>query len=569
MTSSITSGVDSVRPRGRWLAIALGALFALISAPSLTAQTETGEPVSFEIKGKTYRVSTRAVPSGSALILQNREGEKTLSPPGRGENLFPVVQTRTDHFFVLWTRYLGPETGLGLYDSRSESGRILPLPGLTFMSSPSLVYAGPEPRGVVFRGNASGNDDLFFLDLWTGRLINLTRTDVSEKGFTVENIPGGILISTATLRERIQFQFDLSTFEFSVRSREARTRGKAPRSVGFGDEDPAVTENTFLAFGDSITWGKMRINGLEGEYHPELAYPAKMILRLGTSYGPAYGVNLGIPGESAYDGALRIDDDLEANPGLYFILMMGTNDCVSGEFSIDSVMEDIEYILDAAVRDRRRIIVSTVPPRKDEFGTSAFVLGNIASLNKRIQETAAARGLGFIDTHKAFKEYYPPAGWKLLLEDVGGNHPNPAGHLLIADMFAGRLEEFPPPVPFAIQRIPAATAIQRTIRWRFCWESDFKSCRIEYGLSPAGLNMVAISASNTFTFEKIPTYRDVYFRIQAVDRDGHSSGFTNVHSTWVRDLSQPPKRGNPGRWRENPPVAFFNPSTPSRNRNDR
>jgi len=552
----MTSGFDSARPRGGRLALALGALFALVLALPLKAQTETGEPVTFGIKGKTYRVSSMAVPSGRAVILQDREGEKILSPPGRGENLFPVVQARMDHFFILWTRYLGPETGLGIYDSRSGGGRIVPLPGLTFMSSPSLVYAGPEPRGVVFRGNASGNDDLFFLDLWTGRLINLTRTPVSEKRFTIARVPGGILISTATLRERVRYHFDLSTLEVSVRQRETRTRGIGPRRLGGGDGDPAVLENTFCAFGDSITWGKMRMDGLDGEHHPELAYPEKMILRLEAVYGPAYAINLGIPGETTYDGALRIDADLESNPGLYFILMMGTNDCGSGEFSIDSVMENIAYILDAATRGRRRIIVSTIPPRKDLLGSSEFVLSNIASLNERIEETAAARGLAFIDTHKAFMEYDPPEGWKFLLEDIVGNHPGPGGHLLIADLFARRLADFPPGIPSGIQRrIPAASALQRAIGWRFCRESDFSFFRIEYGPTAAALTSVVTTSQPFFVFDKVPPEKEIFFRIQAVDRDDNSSAFSNSLSTWVRGLGEPPNRRRPRKWRSSPGAA--------------
>ena len=71
---------------------------------------------------------------------------------------------------------------------------------------------------------------------------------------------------------------------------------------------------------------------------------------LAALYGPAYPVNLGVPGEGTYDGALRVDQDLDGHPGLYFLLMMGTNDCISGKFSIDSVIENIEYMIDSAVQ---------------------------------------------------------------------------------------------------------------------------------------------------------------------------------------------------------------------------
>jgi len=137
--------------KGKRYALCFGIVLFLFAQTALRGQAEVDNSISFRAGESICSVSVRIVPSGSGLFLCDAEGEKMLSPPGRGENLFPVVLICRDHFFVLWTRYLGPETGLGIYDSRFDDGRIIPLPGLSFMPSPSLVLAGAEPMGVVFR----------------------------------------------------------------------------------------------------------------------------------------------------------------------------------------------------------------------------------------------------------------------------------------------------------------------------------------------------------------------------------------------------------------------------------
>ena len=304
-------------------------------------------------------------------------------------------------------------------------------------------------------GNSSNNDDIFFLDLFSCSLTNLTSTPDSEKWFAIQPAAGGLLVSTATLWEKVLYDLNLRTIRTQVRERSIlKPRTQALKRTMRTDEADCILDNTYIAFGDSITWGLMRMLGLEGDYHPELAYPERMRALLSAFYGPAYPINLGVPGEDTYGGTLRIDQDLDGHPGLYFLMMLGTNDCISGKFSIDSVMENIDYIVDSAGSRRMRVIVSTVPPRKDRFGSKNYVLRQIASLNDRIGQLASYKSIGFIDTHKAFMDYVPPDGWRSLLEDVGGNHPSPRGQMVIANLFAGCLAAFSPGIPSGIKSSP-------------------------------------------------------------------------------------------------------------------
>jgi lysophospholipase L1-like esterase len=277
---------------------------------------------------------------------------------------------------------------------------------------------------------------------------------------------------------------------------------------------------------------------LEGEVHPELAYPERMREALATLYGPAFPLNLGVPGESTYDGALRIDRDLAGLNALYFVLMMGTNDCITGWFSVDSSMENLAYIIDAAAERGMRVIVSTIPPRKDGFEDRPFVRNNIAAFNLATAGLAAEKGIGFIDTHGTFMATNPPDGWKALLEDIGGNHPSPAGHIVIAGLFAGVLAAYPPLRPTGVENVSTEWPVVRRFRWDRGCESDLSCYRVEFGPFPPALEHVAVTSANWIDFPGFPS-EDVYFRVQAFDAAGHRSGFTRIYTTAEKPRARP------------------------------
>jgi lysophospholipase L1-like esterase len=495
---------------------------------------ELGDPVRFQIGGQDYQVAVRPVSGGCAIVLQGAGGERVLSLGGGGEDLFPVVTTSGDHFFIFWIHVQPDRRDYVLYDSRAGAARMLDFAGFTFLSKPGLILQSGEPWGIVFLGNRSDNDDVFFFDLWDGRLVNLSRTPVSEKKFSVELDGETIRVSALTLQERVEYRMNRATLDVTVRDRRLLKSG-AGAADGSGRpaaaSDPRILANTFVAFGDSITWGKMRMNDLEGEYHPELAYPEQMRSLLASSYGPAYPVNLGIPGNTTFDGTDRIDADLAANPGIYFLLMLGTNDVIFNWFSVDSSLENIEYMISAAEAKGMRVIISTIPPRKDSLGGLLFVQNNIAGLNAGIRDLAARRKIGFVDTHTAFMNANPPEGWKSLLEDVVGNHPSPAGQVVIAKLFAFSLEAFPPALPAGVTALPAPRPGQEPFYWQPCYESDFSFFRLEYGFS---LNKMIFSATTPRTYYlftilpyqvgvRLPGRLTIYFRIQSVDKAGNAS----------------------------------------------
>ena len=191
-----------------------------------------------------------------------------------------------------------------------------------------------------------------------------------------------------------------------------------------------------------------------------------------------------------------------------------------------------------------RVIVSTIPPRKDAFGNKEHVLKNIESLNSRIGRLASEQSIGFIDTHKAFMEYDPPDGWMSLLEDMGGNHPSPAGQLVIADLFAGCLAAFSPGIPSGVEQAYRRRVLPEKNRWDPCCESDFAFFRLEFGPTIQEMTGSTTTTGSSFSFHGLPS-RDLYFRIRTVDKNGHYSSFTSIYAIAVRDRSDQRRRRYP------------------------
>lgn len=492
-------------------------------------QTEPWDPVSFTTGGRTYRLVVRCVPSGSFVVLSDGTRETVLGGAG-GDNVFPSARVVDGRFHVLWINYQDGRAGLGLYESETRTSRVIPLAGLKFAASPVLVGRAGRPIGVVLLGNSSNNDDIFFVDFRDNSLVNVSRTSWSEKRFTVERVPAGLLVRTESLKDRARYLLGLDRAAFRLLGREPRRIPSPQRRTVAPDEEDCRPANTYAAFGDSITFGEMRMENLEGEVHPELAYPERVRELLATFFGPSYPVNLGVPGQQTYEGALRVRGDLAGIDGLYFLLMMGTNDCIHGYFSVDSSMESLAYIIDAAEERGMRVIISTIPPRKDRFGSVPFILKNISAFNLATAALAASKGIGFIDTHRAIMATDPPNGWKALLEDIGGNHPSPAGHTVIAGLFANVLTAFPPLDPSNVTNVSTEEPTVRRFRWDPGCESDLSCFRVEYGPMPSTLDDVAVTSGNSIVFPGLPSH-DVYFRVQAVDAAGYRSGFTQIYTT--------------------------------------
>ncbi|MCU0276133.1 MAG: SGNH/GDSL hydrolase family protein [Acidobacteria bacterium] len=490
----------------------------------LPGQEPKAQVAPFTFQNREFRIRTVFTPGRADVHLQG-DGERVLSAGMPGENIHLGTRVSAGNFYVFWLNHRDSTLRLACFDFQRDRSRVLALAGFSFIGLPEIHEENGELRGLVFLGNRSANDDLFYYEMETGRLAPLTATPFSEKGFTLLEKDGLLEIETRSLWAHYRYRFDPLLLRSTLLESE---RFAAGQSVGAAAPSPEYY-NTYIGFGDSITWGE-----IDGEQQIESCYLTQMRDLLANPayahyYGSASFVNLGVPGDSTTAGAKRVDNDLDIHPGFYFLLMLGLNDAININLSVASSLENLSYIIDAAKARGMRTIVSTVTPSKSIFSTYEYFWLNLGKLNSGILALAGEKGVASIDSYSAFMNTNPPNGWKNLLENISevgsGNHPNAAGHALIASLFSPVLVQFPPQVPQNISVVDPLDIQQRQVYWNPCYESDFSHFRVEFGFQPQRFSYSLDTTAAFHTFPLFPFLPQFNFRLQTVDRGNRRSAF--------------------------------------------
>jgi lysophospholipase L1-like esterase len=486
----------------------------------------------FEFQGQEYSIRDQLPRSTAGLTLQGRTS-LDLSTGMKGENILLGTRIGNGNFYVFWLNYHRKAIRLAYYDHRLGRSRMLPLAGFSFIGLPEIVEENDSLLGLVFLGNRSHNDDIFYYEPKKNLLTALTDTPFSEKGFQLLNRDGRLEIEARSLRAQYRYRFDPRSRTSTL---EETTRFPYRQRQGAAEVPSPDYYNTYIGFGDSITWGE-----IEGEQHIESCYLGQMRdLLADPGYADYYGassfINLGVPGDSTLDGADRIDRNLNESAGFYFLLMLGVNDIIHPSFSLDSSLENLGYIIDAAKSHGMRVIASTLTPSKAHFSAYAYYWDNLYALSDGIKALAQKKNVACIDPLTAFMNTNPPDGWKDLLEPVilnvsSGNHPNAEGHKLIASLFSPVLVKFPPLPPESVSVIDPASTLKRTASWNPNYESDFDHFHVEFGFLPGELDYFLDTAASYCTFNFFPFLPQVYFRLQTFDRGGRQSDFVTQEAT--------------------------------------
>jgi lysophospholipase L1-like esterase len=509
-------------------------LFLVIIASSAVLSAQTDEQtVSFHWNNQLHRVSVEASSAGCDIILTN-QGIQNLSAGFPGENLFPKVTVNPSAriFTVAWMHFVPGNIQLCIYDSRSNNSRILPLEGFKYAVPIKTVFRDEDTYLLLFLGDNSNNTDIFYYNLHTGLTGNLTQTPDSEQEYEITDEKNRFFIETKTLFHKYRYRVKKSSLTPELLEKKDIERG--PQFQVPGASVPA--QNTILGFGDSITYGvvRMDLNNCDDYYHPELTYLAQLKQILTEGYGAVETVNAGVSRNTSYNGIDRMHEVFSESGAYFCLVMFGTNDVVAG-LSADVSAENLAYILNTARSTYSMYpIVSTIPPQKDEergLPGVQYYTYQTEALNAAIIEMAEQNNVPFIDTYTAFMEH--PEGWEAMLELCKGNHPSPLGHEVIAGLFKEKILELPPAKPVLIRNLDT-TNYKAEMEWAPNEEFDFSHYLIEYGYTMGNLTRTITTTSNHYTFIMFPFYRPVYsklyFRLQAVDRDGNTRGFTEIQA---------------------------------------
>jgi lysophospholipase L1-like esterase len=242
--------------------------------------------------------------------------------------------------------------------------------------------------------------------------------------------------------------FDLGTTTVSCHGIDADAReAVCTFTVIVEPPAPQLSFTTFMAFGDSLTEGKVSMI-------PELTLPASYTLKLADMLRGRYYdqqidvINEGLGGRKAVEDIDRFDQALEATHPQVVLLMEGTNalgDLVDDD--VDPVRDALETMALHATTRGLPVFLATLPPQKPPAGKASLV----PRLNAKIVTIAQLRHFNLVDVYGAFHG-------DLSLIGSDGVHPTDAGHAVIAqaffDQIVARLEvPAAPPAAGAVVRI--------------------------------------------------------------------------------------------------------------------
>jgi lysophospholipase L1-like esterase len=225
---------------------------------------------------------------------------------------------------------------------------------------------------------------------------------------------------------------------------------------------PTIAVTSFVAFGDSITWGENgnppvvcgpNTNGFA--LAPQLVHPydrvtspgpyptvleTSLIARYGNQSSQIVVDNAGKPGEATYgDGVTPAVSRFHAEisrpsrlgtPHQGVLLMEGTNDIFYGndDSKIGPAVANLATMVDDAKSRGLRVFLATIPPMVPG-GVRACGNHEVAPMNDGIRALAAQKGVALVDVYSGLGASYQ--------QYIGsdGVHPNQAGYIKIASIF--------------------------------------------------------------------------------------------------------------------------------------
>ncbi len=265
-------------------------------------------------------------------------------------------------------------------------------------------------------------------------------------------------------------------------------------------QSPHLEVNSFVAFGDSITYGSM--NGpFQGK-----GYPPRLQGLLEDDFLDPAVLNRGIPGEATWEGMSRIYSVINMDLAQYLLLMEGTNDVTEASYSMATSAFNLRQILDTSLNAGMFPLISTIIPRARSRWT-AIARERTLDLNSRIAALVADMHVMPVLNYKAFINFPTEAGGYEALISSDDIHPNDLGYQVMAETWYQAIGLIPfPPVQIEGKKSQRNGSILLT------WEEDprissgskLKSYRIyRKNLASNVLSVIASVGASTRTFTDI------------------------------------------------------------------
>ncbi|MEX1129962.1 MAG: GDSL-type esterase/lipase family protein, partial [Vicinamibacterales bacterium] len=203
-------------------------------------------------------------------------------------------------------------------------------------------------------------------------------------------------------------------------------------TCGFGvtvTARPLLSQTRFLAFGDSLTEGKLSLTPALLIDAPAHAYTTKLASALRDAYPdqPQITViNEGLAGERASDSLNRLNGALSTHRPEAVLLMHGVNDLNAIETGItQKTVDAVEELIKAARSRGLTVFVATLPPLSPPKASCPEC---VEPFNERLRGVAAAKGAVLVEVYAAW-------GNRPGLMGADGIHPTEAGYEVIAGAF--------------------------------------------------------------------------------------------------------------------------------------
>jgi acyl-CoA thioesterase I len=193
-----------------------------------------------------------------------------------------------------------------------------------------------------------------------------------------------------------------------------------------------LSRTRFMAFGDSLTEGKISLTPMLLIDAPAHAYTSKLQVKLTSRYpGQTISViNEGLGGELAASSLNRFTGTLSLHAPEVVLLMHGVNDLnIVGTGITQAAVDAVEELVKAGRNRGLTVLVATLPPLGPP---KAGCPECVEPFNSRLRAVAAAKGAVLVDVYGA---WMGAPGGPVGLMGADGIHPTEAGYEVIATAF--------------------------------------------------------------------------------------------------------------------------------------